>query len=93
MERILIFTIAIAVSLGTTAVLASSGARAGLHPSTEQMATDGAFRDGLYLGRLASEQGEPAHAAIGRWSTAKDRASFAAGYQRGYARSSTRAGE
>ena len=47
-------------------------------------ATDGAFRDGLYLGRLASANGEAARVAIGRWSTAQDCAMFRSGYQRGY---------
>jgi hypothetical protein len=46
--------------------------------------TDGAFRDGLYLGRLAAESGREAHVAGGRWATAEDRSSFTAGYQRGY---------
>lgn len=46
--------------------------------------TDGAFRDGLYLGRLAAEGGSKPHIAIGRWATAEDRSSFTAGYQRGY---------
>jgi hypothetical protein len=46
--------------------------------------TDGAFRDGLYLGRLAAEGGVEPHVAVGRWATAEDRSSFTAGYQRGY---------
>jgi hypothetical protein len=46
--------------------------------------TDGAFRDGLYLGRLAAEAGSEPHLAVGRWATAEDRSSFRAGYQRGY---------
>ena len=46
--------------------------------------TDGAFRDGLYLGRLAAEGGSEPHVAIGRWATAEDRSSFTAGYHRGY---------
>ena len=46
--------------------------------------TDGAFRDGLYLGRLAAESGREPHVAVGRWSRAEDRSSFTAGYQRGY---------
>jgi hypothetical protein len=45
---------------------------------------DGAFRDGLYLGRLTAERGSASHIASARWSTDKDRASFSAGYQRGY---------
>jgi hypothetical protein len=46
--------------------------------------TDGAFRDGLYLGRLAAESGAEPHVAIGRWATLEDRTSFTTGYQRGY---------
>ena len=46
--------------------------------------TDGAFRDGLYLGRLAAESGREPHLAVGRWARAEDRSSFSAGYQRGY---------
>ncbi len=46
--------------------------------------TDGAFRDGLYLGRLAAESGRAPHVAAGRWARAEDRSSFTAGYQRGY---------
>jgi hypothetical protein len=46
--------------------------------------TDGAFRDGLYLGRIAAEGGSEPHVAIGRWATAADRSSFTAGYHRGY---------
>jgi len=46
--------------------------------------TDGAFRDGLYLGRLAAESGREPHVAVGRWARTEDRSSFTAGYQRGY---------
>ena len=46
--------------------------------------TDGAFRDGLYLGRLAADGGGEPHVAVGRWATAEDRSSFTAGYQRRY---------
>ena len=46
--------------------------------------TDGAFRDGLYLGKLAADGGGEPHVAVGRWATAEDRSSFTAGYQRGY---------
>jgi hypothetical protein len=43
-----------------------------------------AFRDGLYLGKLDSERGSARHVAIGRWSDASDRASFAKGYDQAY---------
>ena len=43
-----------------------------------------AFRDGLYLGKLAARQGGPIRVATGRWATDGNRALFAAGYQLGY---------
>jgi hypothetical protein len=48
------------------------------------LAADGAFRDGLYLGKLAAEGGLQSHSAIGRWSAEQDRSMFRAGYERGY---------
>jgi hypothetical protein len=47
-------------------------------------ALNGAFRDGLYLGKLAAAAGERSHAAVGRWATSEDRASFSDGYSAGY---------
>ncbi len=47
-------------------------------------AASAAFRDGLYLGRLAAEQGGPIRVASGRWATDGDRTLFAEGYQQGY---------
>ena len=49
-----------------------------------EMANDGAYRDGLYLGRLSREAKQPMHPAVGRWSTAKDRNSFEKGYRQGF---------
>jgi len=49
-----------------------------------RFAADGAFRDGLYLGKLAAESGQPSRPAIGRWSGKEDRSMFLAGYERGY---------
>jgi hypothetical protein len=51
--------------------------------------TDGAFRDGLYLGKLNARDGDEQHIATGRWSTGKNRASFIDGYHRAYTESST----
>jgi hypothetical protein len=51
--------------------------------------TDGAFRDGLYLGKLNARDGSEQHIATGRWSTGKNRASFIDGYRRAYMESST----
>ena len=83
MDKIVTFALAMAVSLGTTAMLANGG-HATRQSADGQMATDGAFRDGLYVGRLAAESGRPLHPQIGRWSSERDRTSFAAGYRRGY---------
>lgn len=85
MGRLITYALAITVSMGTAALLAKSGF-AGRQSQTAdaQLAADGAFRDGLYLGKLSAERGRPMHPMTGRWSTEKDRASFVAGYRRGY---------
>jgi len=85
MNKLSTYALAIAVCLGTTAMVANS------HRTSKPNATldarlnaDAAFRDGLYLGKLAAESGQPPRPAIGRWSTEQDRAMFAEGYRRGY---------
>lgn len=52
--------------------------------SVSSATMQGAYRDGLYLGRLQRKQGLPPHAAAGRWSRASDRQLFQTGYARGY---------
>ena len=85
MDKIITFAFALAVSLGTTAVLANNGPAAQQRQRADaQRATDGAFRDGLYVGRLAAESRQPLRPQIGRWSSDQDRSSFVAGYRRGY---------
>jgi hypothetical protein len=85
MDKLFTFTLALALCLGTTAMLTNRGLAAGSLRSLEaQRAVDGAFRDGLYVGRLAAEGGRPLRPQIGRWSNERDRASFVAGYRRGY---------
>jgi hypothetical protein len=85
MDKLSTFVLALAMCLGTTAMLANRGRGAGQHEKLDtQTATDGAFRDGLYVGRLAAERGGPLHPQTGRWSSERDRTSFAAGYRRGY---------
>jgi len=65
-------------------------------PSTNQAtmfgnraATNAAFRDGLYLGKLDAQQGRDPHLSVGRWSRDEDRIAFSSGYQQSY----TAAGE
>ena len=78
----------IVIGLGASATLAINPRAGKSDTNTEALfAADGAFRDGLYLGRLAAESGQQQHPAIGRWSTKQDRSRFAAGYRRGYGES------
>lgn len=74
-----VILLAVAASLGLGDGKANSRVNA-----VGALASDGAFRDGLYLGRLASESGHAIHPAIGRWAAEQDRANFALGYSRGY---------
>src|SRR5713226_4055090 len=76
---------AIVIGLGATATLAVSPRAVESATTAEaRFAADGAFRDGLYLGKLTAGQGQPASIAVGRWSTEQDRSMFTAGYRRGY---------
>jgi hypothetical protein len=76
---------AIVIGLSATAMLAISPRTANPSTTAEVLfANDGAFRDGLYLGKLTAKGGQPLRPAIGRWSTDEDRAKFTAGYRRGY---------
>jgi hypothetical protein len=90
MSKLSTYALAIAVCLGTTAMLANS--KRTIHSTSSvdaRLEADGAFRDGLYLGKLAAESGQPLSPAVGRWSTDQDRATFTAGYRRGYNESLT----
>jgi len=83
MKRIFAFTFAVllgAASLATSRTRANS--QTGL---IDRQTTNGAFRDGVYLGKLAAARGDAAHIATGRWATAADRTAFSVGYQQGYA--------
>jgi hypothetical protein len=85
MNKILSSVLVIAIGLGATALLANSGGTAGdIQSAQAQLANDGAFRDGVYLGKLAAQSGRSRHVLVGRWSSERDRAAFAAGYERGY---------
>ena len=92
MSKLVTYSLAIAVSLGTTAMLDNNQHSNNSNASAEaRLAADGAFRDGMYLGKLDAENGQPLHPAVGRWSTEQDRATFTAGYERGYTESLARA--
>jgi len=74
--------LALVLCVGTAGLVASN-ARPNQNAEA-RLAADGAYRDGLYLGRLAAQNGRTQQPSTGRWSTKRDRASFTAGYQRGY---------
>jgi hypothetical protein len=85
MTRLFTYTV-IVIGLGATATLGISPNAVNPGTTAEaRLAADGAFRDGLYLGKLAAEGGQTPRPAIGRWSTQQDRSMFTAGYRRGYA--------
>lgn len=85
-----IYALALVICLSTTAMLAVSNHNVNSNANVETtLASDGAFRDGLYLGKLAAESGQAPRPALGRWSADRDRSMFAAGYRRGYSESVT----
>ena len=64
MKKLSSYAFVIVLSLGATAMLANSGQTpAPVQGSQAQLAADGAFRDGFYLGRLAAEGRWSAHAS------------------------------
>jgi hypothetical protein len=84
MKIVITYVLAIGF-LGTSAMLVQRDMTARPGQSIDvEMAADAAYRDGVYLGKLARTANSPMHPPIGRWSTEKDRASFAAGYRQGY---------
>jgi hypothetical protein len=85
MYRLSTVATAIALCLGMTAMLNNSKyVTTPIRNVEASFAADGAFRDGLYLGKLTADRGQPFRPAIGRWSSQQDRAMFTAGYRRGY---------
>ena len=61
---------------------ASPAKQVGIVDATQE--SDGAYRDGVFLGSLDAENDRKVRPSVGRWNDPKDRASFLAGYQRGY---------
>jgi hypothetical protein len=85
------------IALAALAVLITTGSaftirnenRSPAAAITASTAGNAAFRDGLYMGKFASHKGDQYLAPSGRWARAEDRASFDAGYARGYNANST----
>ena len=90
MQRLLTYVLAMGC-VGTSAMLVQRDVTVRHKQSADVLLTnDAAYRDGLYLGKLARDAKRPMHPPIGRWSTEKDRASFTAGYQQGFSEESSR---
>jgi hypothetical protein len=90
MQKLLTYVLAMGC-MGTSAMLLHRDATLRQRQSVDrQLANDAAFRDGLYLGKLARAANRRVRPPIGRWSTEKDRASFAAGYRQGFGEESPR---
>lgn len=84
MTRLLLFASVIALGMGTALLHSSRQANLENVNADISQNTDGAFRDGLFLGKRAAGSGMPVRIPIGRWAAQPDRASFKAGYLRGY---------
>ncbi|HWZ76925.1 MAG TPA: hypothetical protein VNX87_10330 [Candidatus Sulfotelmatobacter sp.] len=90
MQRLLTYVLAMGC-VGTSAMLVQRDVTVRQKQTADvQLTNDAAYRDGLYLGKLAHEAKRQAHPPIGRWSTEKDRASFTAGYKQGFGEESSR---
>jgi len=82
MKKLVLSALAFLVMTASALMLRSGNAQPlGVAP---ELATNAAYRDGLYLGRLAAVQGSDPHVSAGRWVKAKDRAAFSAGYGQAY---------
>jgi hypothetical protein len=90
MQRLLTYVLAMGC-VGTSAMLVQRDVTIRQKKSVDvRLTNDAAYRDGLYLGKLAHAANRRTHPPIGRWSTEKDRASFTAGYQQGFGEESSR---
>ena len=53
-------------------------------PEIVHFASNAAFRDGLYQGKLDAQHGSKPHIRSVRWSAEPDRLAFVSGYKLGY---------
>jgi len=83
MQRVLAYVLAMGCVGTSAAMLVSHDMTLQNKAASIELNNDAAFRDGLYLGRLAQAENRTMRPPVGRWSTEKDRASFAAGFQQG----------
>jgi len=79
-----IIVLALSISFAAGLIVGESKQKPSLPTVESAQTTDAAFRDGLYQAKLDVEEGRKPHPAIGGWNTPEARASFFAGYRRGY---------
>jgi hypothetical protein len=97
MKKLYLCAAALALCVGTAATLPGGRLKISSSATENSVGGDsnrhrsGAFRDGLYLGRLAAERGQPRHVASGRWATEDNRTLFTVGYEQGYDEAATSA--
>jgi hypothetical protein len=84
MKSISLWTLILVVGAGSTAIMKTRINEDVTDAASVQNA-DGAYRDGLYLGKLTASLGDEPHLCTGRWSRKTDQDLFSAGYERGYA--------
>ncbi len=83
MNRLFLIALAITLTAGAaTSVFSASEGHGAASLSVQQ--NSAAYRDGMYLGKLAAESGRKPHLAASRWTNASDRGAFLAGYESGY---------
>jgi hypothetical protein len=83
MKRYAIWIVLLVVCAGAAAV-AKKELSEMIPQETKQQDESAAYRDGLYLGKMAAERGDAAHVATARWASDTDRAQFAAGYEQAF---------
>ncbi|HKS75003.1 MAG TPA: hypothetical protein VJQ82_17480 [Terriglobales bacterium] len=86
MKRLSLYVFATALVLGIAASLLTGVVTNGIQSASAQLdrATNAAFRDGLYVGKLDAAQGKRPHLSSGRWAKEADRRNYVDGYQRGF---------
>jgi hypothetical protein len=85
MKNISLYVLVIALSVGSVAMVRSAMRAQSLNSGgSSLLETTGAFRDGLYLGKLAAKNGDEPRITTARWSRDEDREAFRKGYERGF---------
>jgi hypothetical protein len=79
MKKQLLLTLTLLLVAATILVTGVAAHMPNISSSPEQ-ATNAAFRDGMFIGKLDIQNGRKLHLSSSRWRTDADRTSFIAGY-------------